>query len=102
MPIIYEYLGIKLKFWANEHYPIHVHAFYAGQYSMKVEFFLKANKITKTVYKTAKGYKRFPSSQMKDLKDLIEKYQYQIVEDWITFVIRNKKVSKRVIRKRIQ
>ncbi|WP_461044454.1 DUF4160 domain-containing protein [Spirosoma harenae] len=29
MPKIFEYLGIVIRFYANEHEPIHVHAQYA-------------------------------------------------------------------------
>jgi hypothetical protein len=39
---------------------------------------------------------------MRDLKKLIERYQYEIVNDWITFVIKNQRVTKKVIRRKIK
>lgn len=102
MPTIYEYFGIILKFFSKEHLPIHVHAYYGNNYSMKVEFYFKGDVIVKREYKGVKGYRHFPPAQMKDLKTLIEKYQYQIANDWITFVIKNKRVSKKVITRKIK
>lgn len=37
MPKIFEYLGIAIRFYANEHEPIHVHALYDDA-ELKVEF----------------------------------------------------------------
>lgn len=55
-PKILEYNGIIIRFFSGEHHPIHVHAFYAGEYQMgeyqmKVEFFLREGKIIKTEFK---------------------------------------------------
>ena len=40
MPKIYEYLGIIIMFYSNEHEPIHVHGKYQGLES-KAEFIIK-------------------------------------------------------------
>ena len=39
MPKIFEYLGILLFFYSNEHEPIHVHGRYSGSES-KAEFYI--------------------------------------------------------------
>lgn len=39
MPKIFEYLGIILFFYSNEHEPIHVHATY-GEFESKAEFYI--------------------------------------------------------------
>ncbi|MBT0812820.1 DUF4160 domain-containing protein [Litoribacter ruber] len=39
MPKIFEYLGILLFFYSNEHEPIHVHA-KKGGYESKAEFYI--------------------------------------------------------------
>ena len=102
MPTIFEYFGIFLEFYSKEHLPIHVHAFYGDDFGMKVEFYLKGNKMYRIEIKRLKGYRHFPPAQMRDLKKLINKYQYDIVNDWITFVIKNQPVTRKVIRRKIK
>lgn len=102
MPTIYEYFGIILKFFSKEHLPIHVHAYYGENYAMKIEFYFKGEKIVRKVYKELKGFQKFPPSQMRDLKALINKYEYQICKDFINFVIKNQRVSKTTITRRIK
>lgn len=102
MPTLFEYFGIILKFFSKEHLPIHVHAYYGDNYAMKVEFTCKGNKIVSKEFKGVRGYQHFPPAQMRDLKKLIAKYEYEIVNDWITFVIKNQKVSKRIITRKIK
>ena len=102
MPTIIEYFGIVLKFFSKEHLPIHVHAYYGGGYGMKVEFYFKGNDIVKKQYKTLKGYSTFKPAQMRDLKKLIDKYEYDIANDWVTFVIKNQRVTRKIIRRKIR
>ena len=54
MPKIYEYLGIILFFYSNEHEPIHVHAQY-GEYESKAEFFIIDGEIDEIVIKNIKN-----------------------------------------------
>jgi len=55
MPTIIEYFGIIIKFFSNEHLPVHVHAFYGSNMAMKVEFFLQDDKIVKKNFKGGSG-----------------------------------------------
>lgn len=102
MPTIFEYLGLILKFYSKEHLPIHVHAFYGDRCAMKVEFFLKGEKITRKTYKGVKGYRHLPPAQMRDLRALINKYEYQIVDAWITFVVKNERITNHKITRKIK
>ena len=43
MPTLYEYFGLFIYFYADDHLPIHVHAEYAER-SCKVEFIIKEGK----------------------------------------------------------
>ena len=44
MPKLYEYLGIIIFFYANEHEPIHIHA-RKGEYESKAEIILMNGKV---------------------------------------------------------
>lgn len=59
MPKIFEYLGIVIRFYANEHEPIHVHALY-GDAELRVEFEISNKEIVGIVYKRVAGKEGFP------------------------------------------
>ena len=56
MPKIFEYLGIIIFFYSNEHEPIHVHA-RKGEYESKAEFIIFNGEIVKIKIKENKGFK---------------------------------------------
>jgi len=61
MPKIYEYLGIIIMFYSNEHEPVHVHGKYQGQES-KAEFIIENGKVIEITIKSVKGRKPLPSN----------------------------------------
>jgi hypothetical protein len=89
-PKILTYKGITLRFFSHEHLPPHVHAEYQDKFSIKVEFELKGEKIVKIQYKNVRGKLPFPVSQMHDLELLVERYKFDIVDDWIAFLFEMK------------
>ena len=44
MPKIFEYLGIIIMFYSNEHEPIHIHG-QRGEYESKAEFYIENGEI---------------------------------------------------------
>jgi len=90
MPKIYEYLGITIMFYSDEHEPIHIHAIY-GEAAIKVAFFLKEGEIYRVTYKEIRG--SFSSSKLKQLKKFISKYKKDIVLAWDNYFIWKTKVK---------
>ncbi len=54
MPKLFEYLGIIIMFYSNEHEPIHVHGKYQGMES-KAELIIIDGKIVDVVIKNVMG-----------------------------------------------
>lgn len=54
MPKIYEYLGIILFFYSNEHEPIHVHA-KKGEFESKAEIVIVNGIVEKIIISNVKG-----------------------------------------------
>lgn len=79
MPILYEYLGIIIKFYSNEHEPIHIHAI-KGNKIIIVKFYIKNETITKTIYDENIG--KYSPNELNNLKRFIERYKYSIVTLW--------------------
>jgi hypothetical protein len=69
MPKIFEYLGIVIMFYSNEHEPIHVHGKYQGLES-KAEFIINDGKIIDINIKTVKGKKPLSTKELKEFKVL--------------------------------
>ena len=90
MPKIFEYLGIVILFYSDEHEPIHVHAVYNGSV-IKVSFFIRDGKIYRVTYVTITG--KFPPAKFRELKTFIAAYKYKIVEGWNRYFIWKTKVN---------
>ena len=98
MPKLYEYLGIAIMFYSNEHRPIHIHAVY-NENVIKVSFFIENEKIKNITYEETHG--KFSNSKMKDLKKFIDAYKEKLIQAWIDFFILNKDSSFERITKKL-
>ncbi len=100
MPKILEYLGIIIRFYSDEHEPIHVHAQY-GDSEMKVEFYIEDHVIVSLKYLEVKGKEPLSPKVFKQLQELIEEYKYIIVEEWINYFVFHAKPKVRKITKKL-
>lgn len=101
MPKIFEYLGIAIRFYANEHEPIHVHALYDDA-ELKVEFEIVNKEIVGISYKRVAGKEDFSPTQLKELEKLVNEYKYLMVDEWINYFVLHAKPTLRKITKRIR
>lgn len=101
MPKIFEYLGILIFFYSNEHEPIHVHA-KKGEYESKAEFFIINGEITEVKITTSKGHNPLEGKDLKDFKIFIENYGHKIVEKWVDYFVYHKEIQFERITKRIK
>lgn len=101
MPKIFEYLGILMFFYSNEHEPIHVHAKYDG-FESKAEFFIVDGKIIEIKIKSIKGLKPLTGSKLKDFEDFLQKYADKIVLKWIDYFVYHKDIEFEKITTRIK
>ncbi len=101
MPKLYEYLGIVIFFWSDEHEPIHVHGRYQGA-EIKAEFIVENGEITKINFKNVPGKKRFDVNKRKDFEIFINHYSKQIVKKWIDYFVWKKDIDSQIISKKIK
>jgi hypothetical protein len=101
MPKIFEYLGILIFFYSNEHEPIHVHGKY-GRSESKAEFYIVDGKIVEIKIKSIKGLKPLTGSKLVDFKVFLEKYADRIVQKWIDYFVYHKDVEFEKINTRIK
>jgi hypothetical protein len=101
MPKIFEYLGILIFFYSNEHEPIHVHA-RKGECESKAEFLIQNGEINEIKIKQTKGISPLNTNEMKLFKEFLENYADKIIQKWIDYFILHKDVEFERITKRIK
>ena len=101
MPKIFEYLGIIIFFYSNEHEPIHVHATYNSLES-KAEFYIIEGKISEIRIKFVKDKKPLKGTKLKDFEKFLEFYADKIVEKWVDYFVYHKDVEFEKITKKIK
>lgn len=100
MPKIFEYLGVLIFFYSNEHEPIHVHGKYNGLES-KAEFYIVDGEIVEIKIKLVKGRRPLTGSNLKDFEVFLEKYADKIVEKWVDYFVYHKNIEFEKINTRI-
>ncbi len=89
MPQLYEYLGLAIFFYVNEHDPIHVHGRYDRNES-KAELIIKNGKLIEIKFTPVKGRKPLKTAEMKKFKALVQFKSQEIITKWIEYFVLNK------------
>ena len=92
MPKIFEYLGIVIMFYSNEHEPIHVHGKFQA-YESKAEFIIIDGKISDIKIKEVKGKKPLPKKELKEFKNFVSKFKEDIVQKWVDYFVYHKSIQ---------
>jgi hypothetical protein len=100
MPKLFEYFGLIVLFYSNEHDPIHVHGLYRGMES-RAELILQDGKVVNIRYSHVKGRKPLGPRQLRDFRRIVERFQDDIVCKWIEFFVLHKRVESKVIARRL-
>jgi len=92
MPKIFEYLGITIMFYSNEHEPIHVHGKYQA-FESKADFIIVDGKIIDIKIKDVKGKRPLPKKESKEFKNFVNKFKEDIVQKWVDYFVYHKSVQ---------
>jgi hypothetical protein len=101
MPKIFEYLGIIIFFYSNEHEPIHVHGKY-NEFESKAEFYIVDGKVTEIIIKQETGRLPLTGNNLKNFQDFLQNYSDTIVQKWIDYFVYHKNIEFEKINKRIK
>ena len=101
MPKLFEYLGILIYFYSNEHEPIHVHAKKA-EYESKAEFYIINGIITEVKITEVKGKKPITGSDLKNFEIFLENYSEKVVQKWIDYFVYHKDIQFEKITKKLR
>jgi hypothetical protein len=101
MPKLYEYFGIIIYFYSNEHEPIHVHGRHAGRES-KAELIIENGRVVQIHVRDVHGKRPLEGQQLKDFQELVQFKAEEIVDRWIDFFVRNIRVKPVIIKRRLK
>ena len=101
MPKLYEYLGIVIFFYSNEHDPVHVHGRYQGKES-RAQIVTQNGIITGIELAGVKGKQPLPTTQLSDFKALVERFADIIVQKWVDYFVYNQRITAEKITRRIK
>jgi hypothetical protein len=100
MPKLYEYFGLIVLFYSNEHEPVHVHGLYLGR-ETRAELILRDGKVVRISYAPVKGRAPLPARRMRDFRRIVEEFKDDIVHKWVDFFVLNKRIESRTISRRL-
>ena len=92
MAKIFEYMGIVVLFYSNEHNPIHVHGKFQG-FESKADFVIVDGKVIDIVISHVKGKRPLPRKEKKEFGILVEKFKNEIVQKWVDYFVYNKTIT---------
>jgi hypothetical protein len=101
MPKLYEYMGIIVLFYSNEHEPIHVHGKYQGR-EMRAELVIRDGQIVDIIYTPVRGRRPLDGTQLQDFQTLVRHHAADIVQKWIDYFVLHRQVRPEVITRRIK
>ena len=101
MPKLFEYFGIIVLFYSNEHEPIHVHGRCQGRES-KAELIVENGRVAEIIYSSVRGRRPLSNSEMKNFQTLTEHYADEIVQKWIDYFVLHKPIEPQKITRRIK
>jgi len=86
LPKLFEYFGLIILFYSNEHDPIHVHGKFQDKES-KAEIEIINGKIVIISFKNVKCKKPLVKNKLNDFKNIVSTYSESIVKSWIDFFV---------------
>jgi hypothetical protein len=101
MPKLFEYFGIIVFFYSNEHDPVHVHGRCQGRES-KAELVIETGEVTEIRYSSVSGKRPLSGTELRDFQIVTERYANEIVRKWIDYFILHKPIDARIITRRIR
>ena len=99
MPKIYQYLNFIIRFYTNDHFPVHVHV-QLQQREMKVEFNIAGDNVT-LLFKKVRGKKPLTQSEAGEVAVFLKAYYKEIVSKWEMVFIYHKSVKCDIVNKRL-
>lgn len=101
MPKLYEYFGLIVFFFSNEHQPVHVHGEYKDRAS-RADLVVQNGKVVEIRFRSVRGRKPLEGKQLHDFKFLVERRANDIVKKWVDFFVYGRHIRPEIIRRKLR
>lgn len=101
MPKLYEYFGLIVMFYSNEHEPVHVHGKFQGRES-RAEIIVVDGTVEEINYTSVAGRAPLDANEMRFFQEVVEAKADDIVTKWIDFFVLHKSVASERITRRLK
>lgn len=101
MPKLYEYFGLVIMFYANEHDPMHVHG-KCQEREARAELVVLNGVITEIRYNNVAGRQPLGGNEMKFFREIVSARAEEIVAKWVDFFVMHKPITPETITWRLK
>ena len=101
MPKLYEYFGLIVMFYANEHEPVHVHGKCQGR-EARAELVIINGKVSEIRIGEVTGRLPLATNEMRYFEEIVEARADDIVAKWIDFFVLHKPIKSESITRRLK
>jgi hypothetical protein len=101
VPKLYEYFGLIVMFYANEHDPVHVHGKSQGRES-RAEIIVINGKVSEVRYTPVLGRAPLDINEMRFFEEIVSARADEIVTKWIDFFVLHKSIKPERITRRLK
>ena len=101
MPKLYEYFGLTVLFYSNEHEPVHVHGLFQGAESWAT-LIIEHGKVVSIQFADVKGRRPLDETHSDSFKALVAAYADDIVQKWVDYFVLHKSIRSEKITRRIK
>lgn len=101
MPKLYEYFGLIVMFYANEHDPVHVHGKCQGR-ETRAELVIIEGVVQEIRFLRQSGRQPLSESELRYFEEIVDAKANDIVQKWIDFFVLHKSITPEVISRRLK
>ena len=101
MPKLYEYFGLIVMFYSNEHEPVHVHGKCQGRES-RAEIIMVAGVVEEIRYADVAGRAPLDQNEHRFFQEIVTSKANEIVTKWIDYFVLHKSIASERITKRLK
>ena len=101
MPKLYEYFGLLVMFYSNEHEPVHVDGKCQGR-EMRAELIIVNGLVVDVSFMNQPGRLPLSDSEIQFFKEIVVAKSDDIVRKWVDFFVLHNSIVPEVIKRRLK
>jgi len=101
MPKLYDYFGLIIMFYSNEHEPIHVHGKFQGR-ELRAEIIVLNGVVAEIRYSKVAGRLPLDANEARYFEEIVVAKANEIVTKWIDFFVLHKPIAPESITRRLK